>query len=582
MAKFKKILSIIAIAAFGMMFLAGCSLFQLNEERYRNQNVMTVGSEVVTLGEVIDFFNSNASSYIQSGYDLQSLWDSLFPFFVQQKMLISEYKAAFKDSDKNTSDLAKKYKNGEYVSDEELNFIRMTVFVSAYESLDTQTLKNLSSDFTFESSDSSNNTGNQSSERQDLIERDDVWSPSKEDVYMDFKSLQKSLAEYNDEQNFESLNYVFKKGDEKLAKKVKELNGKLKKSNSEDPDVTEDDYIKAQNLAVRTFANNIKNNRNNMSVEEYFVYAVEEQILTRISTNYLNVIYKSQCEDAITEADFNLRLNNLTAQAKTTYDQNPLSFASFVTGLQAGSFIYYVPQIYQGEFHYVRSILLPFSDEQSNLLTGAKSLLGDTAQYVSYRADLAKQIVVKDFTNDKNGEDTDIDVKTLFDMAPSFNGTALSGIDKNTFINWTYAYNTDPGMFNPERGYVISKSSDDMTGSNEKFVPEFVAGARQLANNPSQKTNVVVTDYGIHILLYDGEVTADQISFADRFDYGKEKGSASYRFFSAMYSDVKNMITTDMTEDIYAQYKDGKDGKVFNIDNGILKSYTDQLGIKLS
>ena len=49
-----------------------------------------------------------------------------------------------------------------------------------------------------------------------------------------------------------------------------------------------------------------------------------------------------------------------------------------------------------------------------------------------------------------------------------------------------------------------------------------------------------------------------------------------------MYSDVKNMVANDVLEDLYQQYKDGNDGKVFNIDNGVLKGYTDQLGITLS
>lgn len=576
MAKFKKILSIIVLAVFSMTFLVGCSLFVLNEDRYREQQVMTVGSEVVMLGEVIDFFNANAYSYIQGGSDVQSLWDSLFPYFIQQKMLISEYKAAFNSSNKNTSELAKKYKNGEYLTDEELNYIRMSIFVSTYKSLDTQTKQNLASDFNFDTTDDGT-----SDERQDLIKRPEQWSPSKEDAYLDFESMKKTLAKYN-EQDYEKMNYVFASGDENLAKKVEELNGILKKSNDEDPDVTEEDYIKAQNTAVRTFTNNVKNNRN-MTVEEYFVYAIEEQIFTQISSKYLNGIYKDKCEDYITEEDFNLRLANLRAQAKTTYDQNPLSFASFITGLAEGSFVYYVPEMYKGEYHYVRSILLPFSDEQTDKLSNAKNLLGaDTDAYVQFRADLAKNIKVKDFTDDENGAETDIDVNALLGSNASFNGVALSGVNKETFINWTYAYNTDPGMFNPERGYVISKSSSNMTGTDEKFVKEFVAGARDLANNPSKNSVAVITDYGIHILLYDGEVVADDISWADRFNYGLEKGSVSYRFFAAMYSDVKNMVANDVLEDLYQQYKDGNDGKVFNIDNGVLKGYTDQLGITLS
>ena len=104
------------------------------------------------------------------------------------------------------------------MTDEELNYIRMSIFVSTYESLDTQTKQNLASDFNFDTTDDGT-----SDERQDLIKRPEQWSPSKEDAYLDFESMKKTLAKYN-EQDYEKMNYVFASGDENLAKKVEELN----------------------------------------------------------------------------------------------------------------------------------------------------------------------------------------------------------------------------------------------------------------------------------------------------------------------------------------------------------------------
>ena len=91
-----------------MTFLAGCGLFVVNEQRYREQVVMEVGAETVTLGELIDYFDTNGSSLVQQGQDVQTVWDSLFPVFIQQKILVNEYKTAFSEADKNTSELARK------------------------------------------------------------------------------------------------------------------------------------------------------------------------------------------------------------------------------------------------------------------------------------------------------------------------------------------------------------------------------------------------------------------------------------------------------------------------------------------
>lgn len=573
MTKIKKLLSIVALAVFSLTFLVGCGLFVLNEERYRNQEVMTVGTEVITLGEVIDFFDTNGAAYLQQGQSAQDVWDALFPTFIQQKILISEYKLGFDANNANNSDLAKKYKNGEYLKDATIEYLRLAVYSSFYEALDELTMENLAADFNF--ADAETET------REDKIDRGENWTPVDEDAYLDVKALEEKMEKYP-EQDYNSLNYVFKEGDVKLQEIVDDLNERLKKDDDSDPDLTQADYIKAQNDAVSTTTRNLKNNRN-MTMEDYFDHAVEEQILTRMANEYLFELYGDYMTQ-ITVDMFTVRLENLKKQMEAEYAQDESAFASFITNLSDDSFVYCVPEKYQGEYHYVRSVLLPFSDEQSDLLTAAKSQYGANSNtYKNYRAQLANSIVIKDYSADDKGVDTTLDINALLDPSnPTFDGVSLSNVSKDKMVEWSYKYNTDPGMMNPTYGYVISKSSSNMTNSGETFVAEFVEGARRLANDPSLNSVAVITDYGVHIIYYDGAVEADEITWANRFNYGIEGGSASYRFYKSIYDEVKSLLADDEVDDLYKLYDKGDDSnRKIQINNKVLSGYTNSLGIKL-
>ena len=171
---------------------------------------------------------------------------------------------------------------------------------------------------------------------------------------------------------------------------------------------------------------------------------------------------------------------------------------------------------------------------------------------------------------------------TLLDGSNTFDGVSLADVTREQIIEWTYKYNTDPGMFNPVRGYIVSESPSNMTGSGETYVAEFLEGARYLIaeNNGGGETNAtaVVTDYGIHILYYDGAVEADTISWADRFDYGIEGGGASYRFLKAMYDEVKDVLLDADVDALYKAYTD--DGKI-TVYNNVLAGYANEIGVTL-
>ena len=576
MTKFKKFLSIALLAVFSLTFLVGCGLFVVNEQRYREQVVMEVGAETVTLGELIDYFDTNGSSLVQQGQDVQTVWDSLFPVFIQQKILVNEYKTAFSEADKNTSELARKYENGEYLDDATIEYLQLAVFSTFYAALDELTMENLSVKFTF--------ADETTSDYQEMIDHSgeaDGWTPAEDDSFLDADALEKDMEKYPADQDYEHINYVFSEDDERLQDILIDLNDRLEKANSQDPDVTAADYIEAQEKAVTSTTRNLRSNRS-MTMDEYFVYAIEEQILSQIANEYLFGKY-DEYVGKITEADFNTRLENLREQAEAQFSQNVSAFADFISEISDSDFIYYVPAEYAGEYHYIRSILIPFSDEQTALLELAKAEYGEnSAAYKTYRDSLAQGITVKDYSTDDKGVDTEISVATLLDRSNTFDGVSLADVTREQIIEWTYKYNTDPGMFNPVRGYIVSESPSNMTGSGETYVAEFLEGARYLIaeNNGGGETNAtaVVTDYGIHILYYDGAVEADTISWADRFDYGIEGGGASYRFLKAMYDEVKDVLLDADVDALYKAYTD--DEKITVYDN-VLAGYANEIGVTL-
>ena len=73
-------------------FVAGCSMFQTNADRYREKTAFKVGEQTVTVGALEDFINTNMSNYLNQGYDIQSVWDALMPQFIMNYVLVDMLK----------------------------------------------------------------------------------------------------------------------------------------------------------------------------------------------------------------------------------------------------------------------------------------------------------------------------------------------------------------------------------------------------------------------------------------------------------------------------------------------------------
>ena len=93
--KITRLFCIVLALALVCTFVAGCSMFQTNADRYREKTAFKVGEQTVTVGALEDFINTNMSNYLNQGYDIQSVWDALMPQFIMKKYVVAADKGDF-------------------------------------------------------------------------------------------------------------------------------------------------------------------------------------------------------------------------------------------------------------------------------------------------------------------------------------------------------------------------------------------------------------------------------------------------------------------------------------------------------
>lgn len=574
MKKFMKYLCMILAVVTVFALAAGCSMFQQNEERYRKQTAIKVGDEIITVQEVTEFFESNGATYIQYGYDAQSVWDSLIHQYIAQMIAVNEYK---QNSSVKTYDgeLNRKYKNGEYLTNDDLLYFEKKVQLSVLNTLDSL-LETVFTDagYTFDSA-----SDERAEETEIKITEDLSWTNRNNTLNM--KTAEESLEAYKVQKDNVSIEYVYTDmEDARLLKAVKALNDRI--SNDKD-EISVDSYVEAQKEAYREFKQGISAYYD--SVSAYLAASVEVVVRQQLYIDYQTNKYSGIEKESEFRTRLTAKLNNLIAQDKEKYSLNPSSFETFVTGLSDTSFIYYVPEQYAGKYGFVKNLLIPFSDEQSKILTSYSSAFGSTSDvYLAKRAELAKEIVVTDFIDAPDAKDSEKASAGFTIDGYQVNGSEffadkLNGVTADGFVELMFRYNTDTAQHNKAYDYVIAKEAPDASGTADKWVTEFAAEARRLANEGVVGgIGYALTDYGVHILFYSGDVTADTFDWDEALKDQKGAGTASYRFYKTYLDAVKSSYYSDLMDETYKEYESAKKITIYK---NVLKSYCSGYGIEL-
>ncbi|MBR2988899.1 MAG: peptidylprolyl isomerase [Clostridia bacterium] len=182
---------------------------------------------------------------------------------------------------------------------------------------------------------------------------------------------------------------------------------------------------------------------------------------------------------------------------------------SFYTDVKSGSVspLLYYPN---GNYYYVKHILVPFSDAQTSALSSYKaqfeSVVGESG-IAQYKNQLGASVTGYAHVNGENSG-SELTIQQIYaDIENQIAKVANDPVAREKkFDELIYKYNTDDGIFGNELGYAVKGNFDDVSSDSEKYdatyMKEFAVAADELyrAGVEGALSGIVTTDYGVHIL----------------------------------------------------------------------------------
>lgn len=593
----KKIFRIISLTVAVVMtvsLLVGCALFPTNEERYREQTAITVGSETINVAAFQDFYTNTMSQYVSAGYDIQTIWDSLGEQLLLNYIVLNEIKSdtnwVKSAQDSAYADLVSAHPATEYLRDPgDMELLLKNVRQSLYESLDDLTETELSNKYELEEAE-------EETERT-LNILEPVSSLAAADFNEDVEELDKYLGKFRAcELTLTAIveNYVFdlKTDIDKINEILEGLNERIVQEDGvEEGDegyktISASEYVAAQKVALTSMARTVKDNYFGWTMEEFLDYQLDGAVMSRLAQEYAERYY-TDIEDLI-KTRLSEKLANLKAEKEAYYKLYPSMFTSDVTALDNDTFLYYVPEEYNEKYLFVKNLLIQFSDEQTAKLAYYEQFGKDSKEYIEYRNKLATELVMKDYENDEN------EIENVFKLDGAGNvvlndgvlKTALDGFATMTvkertdaFIKLIDKYNQDPGMQGSAHDYVLRIEEADVAGTADSWVAEFAAAGREAYNEDGFGSwRIAVTDFGVHVVYVSSFVEAETFDFEDD-EQLYTPGTSTYRFFRAYYDEVKDSLYDHMFEELYESYFE--DGKI-TVNEKVMKKLLKEYGFELN
>ena len=611
MKRASKILTLILIVVFVLTVFVGCDLVGRDVARYRSTNVMKVGDQEITVGKLLDTFNTyynNYYYYISAGYlTADSLLEMVMNSLMQQYIQIDAY---VKDtSNVQTPDLKGVVKNAEYLTQEQFEYCIKYVKYSSYTTFDNTVVTTLSV---------KHDIGDAKAEdtSRDFIEYDELYSETSyvdhllkknfvnddADEYfdkyyasgsVDFTSLDKLISDYV---------YTDKTDDYKAI--IDELNERLE---DDEDEITLDEYVEAQQKAIDQYSDSIKNNYG-ITIDEFLKGQVADMVSSGILALWSYKQYKDLDGDVVKIVkEANQKLVE-EQEARFSFNGN---FDSFITGLTDSSLIYNVPEEMQNKYVFVKNILIPFTEQQSALLSAGSDTFGgtDTDAYRKLRNLVATEIAAEYFYSDKyedsiealfsefleEDEDEDAESKyekiehifTIKDGKIAINTSTVedkeSGIYKGalaqffgddgsvkeiegksksqTIVELMKRFNTDTAQHSKRYDYVVYVG-DDWEDYSHAWVEEFYTAVNELRNDEGkfdgkEKYAMCVSTYGVHIIYVEGFVE-DAVynpevdwTLADTWN---DTSSLNYVRYKAEFDSLVTKTTQEAFEKLQKEY----------------------------
>ena len=235
----------------------------------------------------------------------------------------------------------------------------------------------------------------------------------------------------------------------------------------------------------------------------------------------------------VSDADVVARFNAARESQIHSFTHNADAYSAAVSGNQR---ILWRPT---DRYFYVKHVLLPFSDAQTDRLTSFRQRPNITQAQINEFRDVTLVNEMRIHPRNAAGfpdRSQTFTAHQVFDMIRSETNThsaSLRDADRR-FTDFIYMFNTDPGAFTHDLGYAIPRDPNIPSG----MVPEFEAGAHRLLNEyqPGQVlTDWAVTDFGIHIMFFAQDTVANTLYSINDFET-----PAQHRTFrEAFYEEIR-------------------------------------------
>ncbi len=578
MKKAIKLITFILVVVMMFSVLSGCAMFGRNTEKYRSTAIAQIGDQTITVGEMLDAFNTQYNNYyyyIAQGYfTAEQVFELAADSLYSQTIKVDAYVQAHPTT--ATSD----YKNGQYLTTDELAFVVRYVKYLMFSNFDTQVESFLADDFDFAEADSDDEDTS-----RDFPEYDDLGGVAYSKYVYAQNFVNEDMDEYmEDYYGFIDLKdfakdikldaYVFTKEKDAQAT-LDSYNDRLDEEDTKK--VTYEQLVATQNKVVRRYQDSIKRSYG-YDLESFVKGQIESMIKSIIVAKYNYELYSTIDGANATETKNALTANvkGLAANQKADYLLNG-SFDSTITGLTDSSYLYAVDETEASKYIFVKNILIPFSDAQKQYLTNLAQTLGgtNTDEYLEARRDLVKEIIADKYKSDKDedGNYYTEQVKELFDVDADGNlviksdselatylkadgsVTAMDGKSKTeTIIELMKMYNTDTAQHSATFDYVVRVEDDD--NYSQPWVTEFVDAAKKAKGNGLNSYALCVSTYGVHIVYYSADVTEQT------FDFDKVVGNAdadtsgaTYKLFKSYFETESNSIVSKDLETLKKAYE---------------------------
>ena len=499
--------------------LSGCDMFKLNSERDYNQVIATVSYKGMTKdivkGELQSYVTSYGAAYMQNySMTLEDVVDYFYNTLSRQALLTLMAKEYIYTNDAQVNALGNLtgLKLEQFLTSDELRYCVEQTNSQFQSSFDSQ-VETLIKEATTEEEDKEEDTS-------DLLEARTQRTKEEESTEYEDKGF---TAEYI------AANFDGKTVSEYLEsiRFFNTIDSEIKK----ETDSTKRGYMKS---ALKTLRKNLDTSY--LSYDYFY----NQQLESRIVDKYRDKVGDAELA-AITDAEIAARYTKLVDSDKNSYKK----LEDYSSALEKNTFTYYN---LSNKYFGVKSILLKFSDDQTNAISYLSSIYGDTDLVKSYRDLIATgygvkteevELMNKDFgikvnvsNPDYDAEEdslkdayTDLGINYLLvvsamadDIAAKVNaaktaasnagitGAALTAVEKyaytEAFTDWIYLVNDDSGMFSSDT-YLVTPD-----GKDTSFVEEYTVLARELYKtgiNSIAIDDSTSTAAGSEALAYEGE-----------------------------------------------------------------------------